>query len=72
MTSEPCETIIWKEHINMGWSFFKKLLGVAEVAADIAVKNPENRKIMEKVQGAVDQVVDTKAAQEEQKKEAEK
>ena len=54
----------------MGWSFFRKLLGVAEVAADIAVKNPEKRKIMEKVQGAVDQVVDAKAAQEEQKKEA--
>jgi len=53
----------------MGWSFIKKLLGVVEVAADIAVKNPENRKIMEKVTGAVDQVVDTKAAQEEQKKE---
>ena len=56
----------------MGWSFFKKLLGVAEVAADIAVKNPEKRKIMEKVQGVVDPVVEAKAAQEEQKKEAKK
>lgn len=56
----------------MGWSFIKKLLGVAEVAADIAVKNPENRKIMEKVTGAVDPLVESKAAQEEQKKEAEK
>ncbi len=53
----------------MGWSFIKRLLGVAEVAADIAVKNPENRKIMEKVQGVVDPVVEAKAAQEEQKKE---
>lgn len=56
----------------MGWSFFKKLLGVAGVAADIAVKNPEKRKIMEKVAGAVDPIVEVKAAQEEQKKEAEK
>ena len=52
------------------WSKLKAVLGVAEVAADIAVKNPENRKIMEKVTGAVDPLVEAKAAQEEQKKEA--
>lgn len=51
------------------WTKLKVLLGVAEVAADIAVKNPEKRKIMEKVQGVVDPLVEAKAAQEEQKKE---
>lgn len=51
----------------MGWSFIRKLLGVAEVAADIAVKNPEKRKIMEKVAGVVDPLVDAKVAQEQQK-----
>lgn len=49
------------------WTKLKVLLGVAEVAADIAVKNPEKRKIMEKVTGVVDPIVEAKVAQEQRK-----